>query len=124
MPRKQELTAVKVLDYFGTAPYEAVVLVLQLATSAVKMRAPKVVEKVSRKPAAASNAAVDAATRSVGTTQPPATTTGQGEPVGRPRARRQIPPPAAPSTGTGAGTTLETAAKSELGPGLPGMATV
>jgi hypothetical protein len=130
MPRKTEVTPVKVLEYFGNAPYDAAVLVLQLATQAVKMRAPKAPEKGKKKdPTAkdptAANTAVDTATRSVG--QGAHGSTGQAAPA-TPRARRQTAgasQPASPTTAASpaAGGTTTTAPAGQVD-GLPGMATV
>lgn len=131
MPRKQELPAVKVLDYFGTAPYEAAVLVLQLAGQAVKMRAPKPAAEKTKKPSA--QAAVDAATRS--STGPAATTSSQGAGTGAvasppgPRPRRRTPT-ATPATSGGPVTEAPTAMAATTGApagqtdGLPGMSQV
>ena len=41
MPRKQEIKATQVLEYFTAAPLEAAKLVLELSTKAVKLREPK-----------------------------------------------------------------------------------
>jgi hypothetical protein len=126
MPRKQELTAVKVLEYFGTAPYDAAVLVLQLSGQAVKMRAPKQPEKgKGKKDPGATNRAVDEATRSSAGT-PPAAQTGQAPPAS-PRPRRQTAGASQPASSTAAspaaGGTTTTAPAGQVD-GLPGMATV
>jgi len=119
MPRKQELPAVKVLEYFGTAPYDAVVLVLQLATVAVRMRAPKVAEKVGKKGPSAQQA-VEAATRSVGNSTTTGTgTTGQAAPAS-PRPRRRAAAQTTAASPAADGTT--TAAPAGQTDGLPGMA--
>lgn len=49
MPRKKSDAAADVLEYFKSQPYEVVKVVLSLATSVVKDRAPQVVKPTGRR---------------------------------------------------------------------------
>ncbi len=119
MPRKQEIKATQVLEYFGSSPLDAAKLVLQLATQIVKKREPekaKPREKPARPARGAAASVADTPTEAA----PPVSTTNAAPPAGpQPRTRRttQAPPAGsapAPAAAPPAGQT----------DGLPGMAGV
>jgi len=104
MPRKKELEAVQVLEYFGTAPLEAARLVLQLAGRAVQLRTPK---PQGGKPApsprkGAPQTAGAPAVAEIGTTTvsavPPAAAPAAASPPPR-RRPAQAPPAGVPPAG-------------------------
>ena len=108
MPRKQEIKATQVLEYFTAAPLEAAKLVLELSTKAVKLREPK---KPADRPAR--NTAHAGSASGAGASPVSETTAAPSADVATPR-RRAARSSTAPAPPMGSAPATESAA-----PGTP-----